>query len=84
MTRRVLVAIAPVFVFLVLRAWLEPIVGPLTMRVLTWLALGLGFALYFKFAEDWGLVPGPYERSVRELLKGDENSEASDRTVRKE
>lgn len=84
MARRIVVAIAPVVVMVVLRIWLEPIVGRLVMRVLTWLALGLGGALYFKYAEEWGLIPGPYEPSIREMLHTDTDSKSPDRTGPKE
>ena len=75
MGRRILIAIAPVVFFLVLGIWLEPIIGRLAMRILTWVALGLGAGLYFKYAEQWGLAPGPYEPSLRELMQSDNSSE---------
>lgn len=84
MARRILISIAPVVFFLVLGIWLEPIIGRLPMRILTWVALALGGGLYFKYAEEWGLAPGPYEPSVRELLQSDSSSEASGESTRKQ
>jgi hypothetical protein len=81
MARRVLFAIVPVMVMVVLSFWLEPILGRFFTRILIYAALALGGGLFFKYAEDHGLDPGPFEPSIREMLQSDSDSKSPDKPV---
>jgi len=76
MARRVLFAITPVMVMVILSFWLEPILGRFFTRILIYTALALGAGLFFKYAEKSGLDKGPYEPSIREMMQSDADSKS--------